>query len=100
MASPARATLVTLRTTAFVLCQPAPLLHDGALYVQALHGMRTEDPSYVLRIDAATGETLWREERPPAARQESPESYTTPADSVRLENLALKQSTSASPPTR
>ncbi len=57
----------------------SPLLHDGALYIQVLHGMRTDDPSYVLRIDAATGETMWREERATEARRESPDSYTTPA---------------------
>lgn len=57
----------------------SPLLHDGALYVQVLHGMRTDDPSYLLRIDAATGETAWRVERPTQARRESPDSYSTPA---------------------
>jgi outer membrane protein assembly factor BamB len=57
----------------------SPLLHDGALYVQVLHGMKTDDPSYVLRIDAATGESKWRVERPTNAIRESPDSYTTPA---------------------
>jgi outer membrane protein assembly factor BamB len=57
----------------------SPLLHDGALYAQVLHGMRTDDPSYVLRVDAATGQTVWRVERPTEARVESPDSYTTPA---------------------
>ncbi len=57
----------------------SPLLHDTALYVQVLHGMRTDDPSYVLRIDRDTGETVWRVERPTEARRESPDSYTTPA---------------------
>ncbi len=57
----------------------SPLLHDGALVVQVLHGMRTDDPSYVLRIDADTGETVWRVERPSLAVRESPDSYTTPA---------------------
>ena len=57
----------------------SPLLHDGALYVQVLHGMRTDDPSYLLRIDAATGDTVWRVERPTRARRESPDSYSTPA---------------------
>jgi outer membrane protein assembly factor BamB len=33
----------------------------------------------VLRIDKATGKTVWRVERPTAARFESPDSYTTPA---------------------
>jgi outer membrane protein assembly factor BamB len=57
----------------------SPLLHQGALYVQVLHGMKTDDPSYILRIDAATGETVWRVERPTNAIRESPDSYTTPA---------------------
>ena len=57
----------------------SPLLVGDALYVQVLHGMRTDDPSYVLRIDAASGKTLWRVERPTHARFESPDAYTTPA---------------------
>jgi outer membrane protein assembly factor BamB len=40
--------------------------------------MHTDDPSYVLRIDRMTGETLWRVERPTNAIRESPDSYTTP----------------------
>ena len=32
--------------------------------MQVLHGMKTDDPSYVLRIDKATGKTVWRVERP------------------------------------
>src|SRR5205823_10162793 len=57
----------------------SPLLHDGSLYVQVLHGMRTDDPSYLLRIDNVTGRTVWRVERPTRARMESPDAYTTPA---------------------
>ncbi|MPZ18139.1 MAG: PQQ-binding-like beta-propeller repeat protein [Luteitalea sp.] len=57
----------------------SPLLHDGALFVQVLHGMKTDDPSYVLRIDAQTGKTVWRIERPTPAIRESPDSYATPA---------------------
>jgi outer membrane protein assembly factor BamB len=57
----------------------SPLLHGDALFVQVLHGMRTDDPSYVLRLEAATGKTVWRVERPTPARMESPDSYTTPA---------------------
>jgi outer membrane protein assembly factor BamB len=56
----------------------SPLLHEGALYVQVLHGMRTDDPSYILRIDGQTGKTVWRVERPTDAVTESPDSYTTP----------------------
>lgn len=57
----------------------SPLLYDGSLFVQVLHGMKTDDPSYVLRIDAKSGKTLWRVERPTQAIRESPDSYTTPA---------------------
>jgi len=57
----------------------SPLLHEDALYVQVLHGMHTNDPSYLLRIDKATGKTVWRVERPTPARFESPDAYTTPA---------------------
>ena len=57
----------------------SPLLHGDALFVQVLHGMKTDDPSYVLRIDKATGRTVWRVERPTDAIMESPDSYTTPA---------------------
>jgi outer membrane protein assembly factor BamB len=57
----------------------SPLLHGDSLYVQVLHGMKTDDPSYLVRIDKATGKTLWRVERPTKAIHESPDSYTTPA---------------------
>ena len=57
----------------------SPLLFDHSLYVQVLHGMKTDDPSYVLRIDKKTGKTQWKVERSTAAIRESPDSYTTPA---------------------
>ena len=57
----------------------SPMLHEDSLYVQVLHGMKTDDPSYLLRISKANGRTIWRVERPTNARQESPDSYTTPA---------------------
>ena len=57
----------------------SPLLYEDALFVQVLHGMRTDDPSYLLRIDKKTGKTVWRVERPTSAIMESPDSYTTPA---------------------
>src|SRR6266404_5357957 len=56
----------------------SPLLYEDSLYVQVLHGMKTKDPSYLLRIDKKTGKTLWRVERPTNAIRESPDSYTTP----------------------
>jgi len=57
----------------------SPLLHDGSLILQVLHGMKTDDPSYVVALDARTGETRWRRERPTDAMAESPDAYTTPA---------------------
>ncbi|MDX2151594.1 MAG: PQQ-binding-like beta-propeller repeat protein [Bryobacteraceae bacterium] len=56
----------------------SPLLHEGSLYVQVLHGMKTDEPSYVLKIDGKSGKTIWRVERPTAAVSESPDSYATP----------------------
>jgi len=56
----------------------SPLLHEGELYVQVLHGMRTDDPSYVMKVDGKSGKTIWRVERPTDALMESPDSYTTP----------------------
>ena len=55
----------------------SPLLHDGVLYLQNLQGMYTDDPSYVLAIDAASGETIWRVDRPTDGLHETPDSYST-----------------------
>jgi outer membrane protein assembly factor BamB len=57
----------------------SPLLFEDSLYVQVLHGMRTDDPSYLLRLEKTTGRTIWRVERPTQAKFESPDAYTTPA---------------------
>ena len=55
----------------------SPLLHDGVLYLQNLQGMYTDDPSYVLAIDAASGKTIWKVERPTDGLHETPDSYST-----------------------
>ena len=57
----------------------SPLLHADGLYLQVLHGMYTDDPSYILKIDKMSGKTVWRTERPSDAIHESPDSYSTPA---------------------
>lgn len=57
----------------------SPVLYEDSVIVQVLHGMHTDDPSYLLRIDQETGETVWRVERPTDAIRESPDSYTTPS---------------------
>jgi outer membrane protein assembly factor BamB len=56
----------------------SPLLHQGRVYLQVLHGMNTDDPSYVLAFDALSGKTLWKVERPTDAISESPDAYSTP----------------------
>jgi outer membrane protein assembly factor BamB len=55
-----------------------PLLHGNRLYVQVLHGMKTDDPSYVFAADKNTGKTIWKVERPTDAKSESPDNYATP----------------------
>lgn len=56
----------------------SPVLHKGRLYIQVLHGMKTDEPSYLVAINAATGKTVWKVERPTDALHESPDSYSTP----------------------
>ena len=56
----------------------SPLLHGDSLYVQVLHGFHTDDPSYLMRIDKASGKIRWRVERPTDAPREAPDAYTTP----------------------
>jgi len=55
-----------------------PLLYGNRLYVQVLHGMHTDDPSYVFAVDPETGKTLWKVDRPTDAQSESPDNYATP----------------------
>jgi outer membrane protein assembly factor BamB len=55
-----------------------PLLYGDRLYVQVLHGMKTDDPSYIFAADKATGKTVWKVDRPTDAKHESPDNYATP----------------------
>ena len=58
----------------------SPLLHDDALYVQVLHGMKTDDPSYVLQDRQEDRQDGVARRAADATRiSESPDSYTTPA---------------------
>ena len=57
----------------------SPLLHEGQLFVEVLHGTNTDDASYLIAFDAGTGAVSWRRERPTDAVGESPDAYTTPA---------------------
>ena len=56
----------------------SPRLHRGRLYLQVLHGMKTDDPSYVFAVDPKTGKTIWKVNRPTDATAESPDDYSTP----------------------
>ena len=57
----------------------SPLLEGGVLYVQVLHGSHTQEPSYLLGLEPATGKNRFRVERRTPATRESPDAYTTPA---------------------
>ena len=54
------------------------MLHEGRLYIQVLHGMKTDEPSYVFAVDAKTGKTVWKVDRWTDAQSESPDDYSTP----------------------
>ncbi len=56
----------------------SPLLHKGLLIVEVLHGKKTDEPSYVVAFEAATGAVKWRHIRATDAPGESPDAYTTP----------------------
>lgn len=56
----------------------SPLLIGGLLVVEVLHGTATEQPSYLVAFDAATGAEAWRQERPTDAEGESHDAYSTP----------------------
>ncbi len=56
----------------------SPLLDDGRLYIEVLHGAVTDDPSYVLAMDAGDGKTVWKTKRVTDAPAEAPDAYTTP----------------------
>ena len=66
----------------------SPLLYRGKIYIPVLQRdrptrnvrdkSRTGIESFLLALDPATGEELWRQIRPSDARAESREAYTTP----------------------
>ena len=57
----------------------SPLLHGDALYIQVLHGMKTDDPSHCPETRYGHGQDAVAAERPTPAEQEPPDAYTTPA---------------------
>ncbi len=65
----------------------SPLLYHGRLYIQVLRGQwdtdlgmknHTDKDSYVVALDAKSGETIWRIHRPTDAHAESFDAYTSP----------------------
>ena len=51
----------------------SPLLLDGRLYIQLLHA----EAQLVVALDAATGQEIWKVERPSDSKQESRQSYAS-----------------------
>lgn len=62
----------------------SPLLHEGKLYVAVLRtsgsseGHMTDEGSYLLCVEAATGGVLWKVRRRSEANDESLDAYTSP----------------------
>ena len=67
----------------------SPVLYEDSVYVQVIHGMKTQESSYILRIDKRTGKTLWRIERHTPAIRESHDSYSTPVIAKTNEGVQL-----------
>lgn len=59
-----------------------PLLDGNRLYVQVVHGYRSENPSYTAAFDKLTGKTIWKELRPAPGIVESKDNYGTPQMAV------------------
>ena len=59
-----------------------PLLDGDRLFVQVVHGYRSENPSYTVAFDKATGKTVWKELRPAPGIVESKDNYGTPQMAV------------------
>ena len=56
----------------------SPLLYKGMLIFGVVRGQNTEAPGYVVAFDGATGEEVWKVDRPTDAPYESKDAYTTP----------------------
>ncbi len=56
----------------------SPLLHNGRLYGQVLHGPTSERDPYLFAVDGESGTTLWKVERPTDQERETPDSYSSP----------------------
>ena len=56
----------------------SPLLFEDRIIIEVLHGMRTDDPSYLVAFNKDSGDVIWKVDRPTDAPMESPDAYTTP----------------------
>jgi outer membrane protein assembly factor BamB len=56
----------------------SPLVYDNKVILQVLHGMKTDDPSYLQAFDALKGDVLWHIERHTDEPNETPDAYNTP----------------------
>lgn len=59
-----------------------PLLDGDRLYVQVVHGFRSDNPSYTVAFDKLTGKTIWKHLRPAPGVMESKDNYGTPQMAV------------------
>jgi len=53
---------------------PSPMLDGGKLFIQCLH----QGPSYVLALDAITGQNVWKKDRTLEPKDEAQDSYSSP----------------------
>ncbi|HXJ61283.1 MAG TPA: PQQ-binding-like beta-propeller repeat protein [Verrucomicrobiae bacterium] len=52
----------------------SPMLVDGKLFIACMH----QGPSYVLAVDAGTGENVWKKDRNLEPKDEAQDSYSSP----------------------
>lgn len=67
----------------------SPILFEDLLIIQVLHGMHTDDPSYLLALETNSGKERWYQERETDALNESPDSYATPTLSKTKDGVQL-----------
>ncbi|MBI3209938.1 MAG: PQQ-like beta-propeller repeat protein [Candidatus Solibacter usitatus] len=59
-----------------------PLLDGDRLYVQVVHGFRSDNPSYTAAFDKLSGKPVWKHLRPAPGVMESKDNYGTPQMAV------------------
>jgi outer membrane protein assembly factor BamB len=67
----------------------SPLLFEDSIYVQMLQVTQKNDPSYLLRIDKASGKTLWKADFPASPSFKAAEAYSTPTIFKRDNSIEL-----------